>query len=335
MVEVVGWDAFHATTGHCHGWIGFEACHTQESDQGTGNIFTDTTTVRVVHLQVMQRVAFAFAHRDTGVTDIVGNPVGEDGDLFHLRLFAPDQFVYFLLGFGNGTETAVVFVHFVKPKGFVLPAWCAGHHQFRCGVEQVDHIRFASGWHDVCADERISFPTVLVTHGRGAFSLIELELHFFLHRDVYLIYLADSWLGCPEGDDIIELSTHGRDETGFVVACTASQQGIGETFFVDLIIDDIARIETAYFHHDLPCSPIDGAGRSGIIQLLGDVEVDYVAIGFVDGDTMKLCMCRQRIVIVFEDAIGDGPARVHNFDDFADRERTGAGRLHGHSGAVE
>ena len=31
----------------------------------------------------------------------------------------------------------------------------------------------------------------------------------------------------------------------------------------------------------------------------------------------------------------DGPARVHNFDDFADRERTGAGRLHGHSGAVE
>ena len=36
-----------------------------------------------------------------------------------------------------------------------------------------------------------------------------------------------------EGDDIIELSTHGRDETGFVVAYTASQQGIGETFFVD------------------------------------------------------------------------------------------------------
>ena len=68
---------------------------------------------------------------------------------------------------------------------------------------------------------------------------------------------------------------------------------------------------------------------------MGDIEVDYVAIGFVDGDTMKLCMCRQRIVIVFEDAIGDGPARVHNFDDFADRERTGAGRLHGHSGAVE
>lgn len=78
-----------------------------------------------------------------------------------------------------------------------------------------------------------------------------------------------------------------------------------------------------------------GAGRSGIILLLGDIEVDYVAIGFVDGDTMKFCMCRQRVVIVFEDAIGDGPARVHNFDDFADRERTGAGRLHGHSGAVE
>ena len=78
-------------------------------------------------------------------------------------------------------------------------------------------------------------------------------------------------------------------------------------FLLILIIDDIARIETAYFHHDLPCSPIDGAGRSGIILLLGDIEVDYVAIGFVDGDTMKFCMCRQRVVIVFEDAIGDGP----------------------------
>jgi len=166
--------------------------------------------------------------------------------------------------------------------------------------------------------------------------LIELELHLFLHRDIYLIYFADGRFGRPERYDIIELSTHGRDETGFVIACCGgSQQSIGETFLVDLVVDDIARIETADFHHDLTGSPVDGTGRSDVVLLPGDVEVDHVAVCLVDGDAMELRMCRQRVVIVFKDAIGDSSARVHDFDDLADSEGAGAGRLYGHGGAVE
>ena len=265
----------------------------------------------------MQRIAFAFAHRDAGVADVVGDPVGEDGDLFHLGLLAPDQFVHFLLGFGNGVEAAVVFVHLVKPKGFVLPAWGGGHHQLGCGVEEVDHVRFAAGRHDVCADEGIGFPAVFVAHGRGAFALVELELHLFLHRDVYLIYFTDGRFGRPEGDDVVELSAHGRDETGLVVA-GIRKQGVGETFLIDLIVDDVARVEAAYFHHDLAGSPVNGTGGGGIILLLCDVEVNHIAVGFVDRDAVELGMCRQRVVIVFENAVGDGSASIHHFDDFTD-----------------
>ena len=124
VVEVVGRNAFHTAASHRHGRIGFEACHAQECDQGSGNIFADTATVRIVHFQVVQCVAFTFAHRNAGVTDIVGNPMSENGDLFHFRLFAFDQLVHFLLGFGNSVETTVVLVYFIEPKRFVLPSWC-------------------------------------------------------------------------------------------------------------------------------------------------------------------------------------------------------------------
>ena len=100
MVEMVGRNTFHAAACHCHSRIGFETCHAKERDQCTGNVFAYTATVGIVHFCIVKRVAFAFPHRDTGVADIVGYPMGEDGNLFHLGFLSFDQFVYLFLCFG-------------------------------------------------------------------------------------------------------------------------------------------------------------------------------------------------------------------------------------------
>ena len=91
MVEVVGRNTFHTAACHCHSGIGFETCHTEEGYQRSGNIFTDTATVGIIHLGIVKGITFAFAHRDAGVTDIVGNPVGEDGYLFHFCFLPFDK----------------------------------------------------------------------------------------------------------------------------------------------------------------------------------------------------------------------------------------------------
>ena len=119
---MVGGDRFDAAACHCHGGVGLEAGHAKECDQRAGDILADTTTVGVVHLEVMERVALALAHRDAGIADVVGYPVGEDGDLLHLGLFAPDQLVDFRLCLGDRLEAAVVLIDLVEPKGFLFPA---------------------------------------------------------------------------------------------------------------------------------------------------------------------------------------------------------------------
>ena len=76
MVEMVGGYTFHPTSGHSHGRIGFETCHSQKWNQTAGNVFTYTATVCIIHFRIVQGKPFSFSHRDSGIADIIGNPVG-------------------------------------------------------------------------------------------------------------------------------------------------------------------------------------------------------------------------------------------------------------------
>ena len=115
MVEVVGRNTFHTAACHCHSGIGFETCHTEEGYQRSGNIFTDAATIGIIHLGIVKGITFAFAHRDAGVTDIVGNPVGEDGYLFHFCFLPFDKLVYLFLCFRQWSKTSVIFVNLIEP----------------------------------------------------------------------------------------------------------------------------------------------------------------------------------------------------------------------------
>ena len=115
VVEMVGRNGFHPAASHSHGRKGFESCHSQEGNQRAGNVLAYTAAVGVVHFQVVQGESFSLAHGDTCITDVVGHPVGEYRHFLQFGLFTPDELVYFLLGFWNGGETAVVFIDSVEP----------------------------------------------------------------------------------------------------------------------------------------------------------------------------------------------------------------------------
>ena len=162
--------------------------------------------------------------------------------------------------------------------------------------------------------------------------MVELELQLFPHRHGYPVYLTHGRLGSPEGDDIVKLSPHRRDET-LVVA--RRQQGVGETFLGDLVLHDISRLQAAHFQHDLPGAPVDGTCGGGIVASPSHVEIDHVAIRTVDRGVTKLGMRRQRVVIVFDDTVGDGSLGSLYLKSLAYGESPRAGRLYRDGGAVQ
>ena len=115
VVEMVGRNGLHPAACHGHGRKGFESCHPQERNQCAGNVLAHPAAVGIIHLQVVQGESFSLSHGDTCITDVVGHPVGEYRHFFQFGFFTPNEFVYFLLGFRNGGETAVVFVDSVEP----------------------------------------------------------------------------------------------------------------------------------------------------------------------------------------------------------------------------
>ena len=48
------------------------------------------------------------------------------------------------------------------------------------------------------------------------------------------------------------------------------------------------------------------ARAGGVVASLGYVEIDHVAVRTVDRGVTKLGVRRQRVVIVFDDTVGDG-----------------------------
>ena len=135
MVEMVGGDAFYTASRHGHRRVSLEAGHAEEGDQRTGDILADTATIGIIHFQVVKRETLAFTHRDSGVTDVIGHPVGQHGYLLHFRFLAFDQLVYLFLGFRDRSKASVILVNLIEPKGFILPAGSTGHHELRGSVE--------------------------------------------------------------------------------------------------------------------------------------------------------------------------------------------------------
>ena len=302
MVEMIGRNALDAASRHRHRRISLETCHTQEGDQRAGNILAYATTVGVVHLRVVKRKALPLAHADTGVADIVGHPMGQHGDLFHLRLFTFYEFVHLLLRFGQGVETAVCLVQVMKPERFIFPSRRGRHHQLRSFIKKIDHVRFTPEREHLVLGKGIHLASVFVTHRRGAGPVIELELEFLLHRHTDGVHFAPRRLVHPEGDDVIELSPHGRDESR-VIVLSPGQQGISESFFTDFVRDGIARFQASEFDHNLAGSPVDGPCGSGIIAGFRYVHLHCFAIGTLQGDLLETGKRRQRIVIILDHMI--------------------------------
>ena len=281
----------------------------------------------------MKRITLAFAHGNAGVADVVGHPVRQHGDFLHLGLFPLNELVYFLLGFRNGIEASVILVYLVEPKRFILPTGRAGHHQFRSGVEQVDHVGFPLEGSDIGGGEGVHLPSFLVAHGGGALALIELELQFLLHGHGHLVYLAHRGFRRPERYDVIELPAHWRDEPFLVI--TRRQQGVGETLLGDLVFHDVARLQATHFQHDLSGAPIDGPCRGRVIACLGDIEVDYVAVRPVDRGVAEFRVRRQGIVVVFDDPAVHGSFRCLYPKRLVEDESARAGGLYRHGGAIQ
>ena len=166
--------------------------------------------------------------------------------------------------------------------------------------------------------------------------MIELELHFFFGRQTDAVHFPQGRVGRPEGYDVVELSAHGRDKTG-VISCLGCipQQGIRESFLVDFIVDDVARLQCTQFQHNLAGSPVDSSGRSGVVAGLAHIDRCIGSVGMVDGHSLEGGGCRQRVVIVFQYPLLQGSGSCLHPYGPADRKRTLSGGFHRHTGTVQ
>ena len=115
VVKVIGRNTFYTASSHCHCGISLKARHTEEWNQGSGNILTYTASVSVIHFRIMQGISLPFTHRDAGIADIICHPMGKYSNLFHFSLLAFNKFIHLLLSFRQWSKTAIVFIHLIEP----------------------------------------------------------------------------------------------------------------------------------------------------------------------------------------------------------------------------
>ena len=260
--------------------------------------------------------------------------MSQDGDLFHFRFLSLDQFIYLLLSFRYRFKASIVFIHLVEPKRFVFPFGRRRQHEFGSSIKQVDHVRFPLCRKSIHECKGIRLPAVFIMHGRSTFSLEEFKLDFLFHRDIQLVYFADSRFRYPERNDIIELSAHRRNETRLIVFSTC-QQSIGKSFLADFIFNHIARFQPAQFQHDLTGAPVNGTGRRCIIAGLCNIYIDNIAIGPVNGCLFEFGKSRQRVIIIFDYMVGHPTGRCLYFKLTVNSKRSGACRLNRNSCTVQ
>ena len=208
------------------------------------------------------------------------------------------------------------------------------HHQFGSSVKKVYHIRLSAKRHHIVHGKGICLATVFITHGRGTFTLIELELHLLLHRNNHLIDFSHCRMTAPERNNIVELSTHRRNEFGIIFLCS-SQQCISETFLCYLIINNIAGLQSTNFKHNLTRPPINGTCRSSIIAGLCHIKVFHFSVCTVDSHPFKLGMGCERVIVILNNPIGYGSFRSLYFYYFTYGKRALSGRLDRHQCTVQ
>ena len=331
---MVGRNAFHTATRHCHSRIGFETGHAQERNQCTRYVFTDSATVGIVHLGIVKCKALSFSHGYTGITDIISHPMSQHGNLFHFGLLAFYQFIHFFLRFGQWGKTTIVFIHFVEPQRFVFPLRSGRHHQFGSCIEKIHHIRLSAERHYIIHGKSVYLAIIFITHGRSTFPLIELELQFFLHRNSYFINFTHGGGSAPERNNIIKLPAHRRDKTR-IVFITGSKQRISEPLLGYLILHNITGLQSADFEHYLSRSPVNSPGRSSIITGFLYIQFVNLAIGTIDGYTLKLGIGGQRVIIVFNYPVSHCPSRSLYFNHFTHSKRALPGRLDRYQRAIQ
>ena len=215
----------------------------------------------------MEGEAFAGAHADAGIADIVGHPVGEDGNGIVFRLCGEEQLVDFGLHLGGGHKGAVVLVDAIEPNGLGLPAGAGAEKEFALDVVVGEGAGFAFEGSDVVLGEGVDGAVVVdgavdVDRAVG-WAVVEFETEVFggEHADA-VDFLVDGVVG-PEGDNVVEVAAHGRYV--FAVVVVVGEEGIGEPFAVGDEFYFIAGVDMAYLDHFLAGAPVDEASRSHVV----------------------------------------------------------------------
>ena len=335
VVEVVRGNVLDARARHRHRRAGLEARHAQHRDEQRRLVLADAAAVREVHVRRVQRVAFAFAHRNARIAHVVGDPVREARDLFAVVLRAGDDFVRLALRGGRRTKAAEILVHAVEPERFFPPRTRRGKQQFRRRVEEIDHVRLFFERRDVFRDEAVFRPAVLEKPRlRAHVAAVEFVLKRLADRDGINLFL-DGRVRRPERHDVVELSAHRRHELAVGVfrrgvrrsrsrarrrsrGLFGAEQRVGKTALLDAVFEHVARIQSPDFEHDLPRAPIDVARGSGAVVRLRAVELALASVGSDDARLREFRLGGQRIVVVFHDAVRErarGRADLYSFEN--------------------
>ena len=325
VVELVGRYAVYPFAGHGHGGVGLESCRAEHRHQRRGLVLAHPAAVGEVHLGIVQREAFALAHRDAGIADVVGHPVRQHGDAVQLVLAAAHQLVHLLLHGRRGHERTVVFIHPIEPAALGLPVGTGGEQELALYVVVGPGACFALERHNVALGKGVERAALLV--GGLALHLHLAVVGFVLQRlavqDIQLVHLLLHRLLAPEGDDVVVMAPHGRHIACLVVGQLGKggvkgtetvathlgqhhlrlQQGIGIAFLVGPHLQLVARLHVAHLHHLLAGAPVNHTRRRhivvhrGVAFAAGPYERVHRSTKVVHQHALYLAVGRQRVVV--------------------------------------
>ena len=268
----------------------------------------------------MQRVAFAFAHRDAAVADVVGHPVGQDADAVLLALGRSQQLAHLGGDFGRALEAAVVLVDAVEPHRFRLPVGGGAEQQLALHVVVGQCRRLMLEGHDVVTAEGVYGAVAL--HRRVAADaaevVVEAEVQPFGSQNIDGVHLVGDGLVAPEGHDVVEMTPHRRYVPAIIPAPSTSlsalrfplsaQQSIRKSLAEGAYLQFVARIEVSHLYHLLRCAPVDEACWRHVV-VYGAFALAYngvgaVAVVAVHQHLPYLDICREGVVVHFHHAVG-------------------------------
>ena len=214
VVELVGRNAVDPLMCHGHGGVGLETRRTQHGDQHASLVFAYAAAVGEVHFGIVQCVALALSHADSGVADIVGHPVGQDADAVLLALCRLQQLLYFCRYLRRGDKAAVVLVHPVEPDGFRLPVRRGAQQQLRLHVIVGQGMRLMLQRNNVPCSEIVCCAVATgngVRFNRAVTTVVEGKAQPFGGQHIHTVVFHIHRHAAPKGDNIVKMAAHGRN----------------------------------------------------------------------------------------------------------------------------